>query len=62
MGYCRIQNTLKDLQDAYGEMSSTGLAGLSEEERKAAFKLIKVCKDISDEFGDEEPGDYDDEE
>lgn len=52
MGYCRFRNTLDDLQDAYEALSDTD--DLSPEEKKARHKLIELCKDISDEFEDEE--------
>lgn len=48
MSYCRFQNTLTDLCDCYealGEINS--LDDLSDEEKRAAKCLIKICVDIS---------------
>jgi len=40
MGYCRFQNTLKDLEDCYYFMDDPEL---SIEEKKARKHLIKIC-------------------
>lgn len=52
MSYCRFENTLRDLQECYHELDET--EDLSEHEAKARRKLIELCKDIADDFADEE--------
>jgi len=49
MSYCQFQNTLSDLHDCYDAMEDD----LSEDEQKARLKLIQMCRDIGDDFGDE---------
>lgn len=54
MSYCRFENTLRDLQDcaiALEENESEHgepLAGLSDEERAAAIRLIVLCQQIAE--------------
>lgn len=50
MTYCRFRNTLKDLQDCYDAISNDD--DLSEEEEKARNKIIELCKDMVEAFGD----------
>lgn len=50
MGYCRFQNTLRDLQDCYDHLWDKDL---SEEEIEARRRLISLCDDIFSE-GDED--------
>lgn len=50
MSYCRFQNTLSDLRDCYNNMDED----LSDEEEKAKNRLIKLCKQIADNYGDED--------
>ena len=50
MGYCRFQNTLFDLEDCEEHMDDD----LSPEEMKARERLIKVCKEIAEDYGDME--------
>ena len=50
--YCIFRNTLEDLEDAYDTMIEN--PPLSEEERKAFERLVKLCKTIGEEFGDNE--------
>jgi hypothetical protein len=48
MSYCRFENTLRDLQDCYHNME-----GVSDhEEQRARQRLIDLCKDIIDDYGD----------
>lgn len=49
MGYCRFQNTLPDLQDCYDSM---GDGDFSEEEERARKRLIELCQDIANEYGE----------
>lgn len=50
MSYCRFENTYVDLQDCYDSLREKSLDELSETEKKYAKKLIKMCKDIADNF------------
>ena len=53
MSYCRFQNTYSDLQDCYEALEENGFDELSDSEKKYAIRLVKICRDISDEFIDE---------
>jgi len=46
MSYCRFSNTLSDLKDCYEAMDDE----LSDEERKARLKLIKLCVAIASDY------------
>lgn len=50
MSYCRFRNTLDDLIDCQSHMEDPID---SEEEADARLTLIKVCKEISDAYGDD---------
>lgn len=50
MSYCRFQNTYSDLQDCQEALQNNFLDELSESEKKYAMKLIKMSRDIADEF------------
>ena len=50
MSYCRFQNTLNDLRDCYDAMGD--IDGLSDEERKAFERMVKLCVQIANDFGD----------
>lgn len=52
MSYCRFENTLNDLGDCYDHMNEKD--DLSDSEKRARFKLIQMCKDIVEEYGDED--------
>jgi hypothetical protein len=52
MSYCRFQNTLKDLSDCHNALWEG--EELSEEEENAKKRLIKLCKEIIEEFGEED--------
>jgi hypothetical protein len=52
MSHCRFENTLSDLQDCQRALDDDFLESLSESERRAAERLIRVCKEISDDYGD----------
>lgn len=49
MSYCRFQNTLQDLRDCYEGWGED----LSPEETKAQKRLLKLCKDIVEDFGED---------
>ena len=50
MGYCRFQNTVRDLADCEDHIIDNDL---SPEEEKAKKRLIKICKRIAYDFSDE---------
>lgn len=52
MSYCRFQNTLLDLRDCQSALWEE--EELSEAEEKAKKRLIQVCQEIAEEFGDDE--------
>lgn len=47
MSYCRFRNTLVDLLDCYDNLDT--IPDLSLEERRAAWDLIEICRNIVDE-------------
>lgn len=47
MSYCRFQNTLVDLEDAYEHFEDH----ISEGEDKCRQKMIKLCKKIVADYG-----------
>lgn len=54
MSYCRFQNTVSDLsdcEDALGEIMN--LDQLSEDEERAARRLIKICRRIAGDWDDD---------
>jgi hypothetical protein len=55
MSYCRFENTLEDLRDCRDALSELNSVSdiESDSERKAAQRLIKMCKRIADDWGDE---------
>ena len=50
MAYCRFENTEQDLWDCYQNMDDEDL---SESEKKARRRIIKICVEIADEYGHE---------
>jgi hypothetical protein len=48
MGYCRFENTLRDLQDCYENIEETDLSATESSARK---NLIELCVDIALDFG-----------
>lgn len=50
MGYCRFQNTLRDLQDCRDYMDDKSL---SEAEQDARKRLIELCMEICDGYSNE---------
>lgn len=51
MSYCRFRNTLSDLRDCHEWMNETG--DLMEEEVQARLRMIKLCRQIDEEYGHE---------
>jgi hypothetical protein len=50
MSYCRFENTVMDLRDCYDALCDMqDLDDLSEYEKKAAIKLIKLCARITEQ-------------
>ena len=49
MSYCRFQNTFCDLRDCYESMDEE----ISDEEKEARQRLIKLCIRIASEYHDE---------
>lgn len=55
MSYCKFRNTFPDLQDCANTLydSDGDLSDLSEEEQLAAQALIRLCREIADDFSEE---------
>lgn len=53
MSYCRFQNTVSDLEDCQDALDEGVLddKDLSPEEKRAAKRLIEVCKWIAENYG-----------
>jgi hypothetical protein len=49
MSYCRFHNTLEDLRDCYDNMDD---GDMSEAEKQARKRLIQLCREIADNYGD----------
>ena len=54
MSYCRFENTYNDLRDCQDALGNKSLDELSESERKYAKRLIKMCREIADDFDEED--------
>ena len=50
MSYCRFENTVKDLKDCFDHMGDTS-EELSKSEEIARIKIIKLAKNIIENFG-----------
>lgn len=53
MSYCRFENTLNDLQDCAGALDENGMKSLSTDERRAAERMIDLCRDMAEAFAEE---------
>ena len=58
MAHCRFENTYADLKDCYDDLSECGSIQEKEEtsnqyERNYIKKLVALCKQIADDFGEE---------
>ena len=51
MSYCRFTNTLEDLEDCYDHMDDSNL---SKEEERARARMIELCLDIVEDYGDDD--------
>jgi len=54
LSYCRFQNTYKDLLDCYNAMEDIDIDDLSESEKEYYQKLLTLCKNINDDFLDDD--------
>lgn len=56
MSYCRFENTLAYLRDCDEAMAEkrNPLDDLSDSERRAAIQLLKLCREMADNYGGEE--------
>jgi hypothetical protein len=54
MSYCRFQNTLGDLKECYETLGEKEISELSEDEQRAARRLIKLCSRIHHDYGSDE--------
>ena len=54
MSYCRIENTFRDLQDCKEALDNKPFEELSESEQKYRNYLVALCKEIADEYDEEE--------
>ena len=54
MGYCKFENTVRDLRQCYEGMRNGELTDGegSEYEEMAKKQIIKLCKRITEEFGE----------
>lgn len=52
MSYCRFQNTVSDLDDCLQALEEIdfNISELSEDEAKAACRLIEICKEIGEQY------------
>jgi hypothetical protein len=49
MGYCRFQNTLRDLEDCQDHLMARDL---DDDEKRARERLIELCVEIARDLGD----------
>ena len=52
MSYCRFQNTVTDLADCLRALEEIdfNISELSEDEAKAACRLIEICQEIGGQY------------
>jgi hypothetical protein len=52
MSYCRFQNTIEDLRDCRDALMEMGdyEKELDDEEARAAKRLLKLCRELADDF------------
>ena len=51
MSYCRFCNTLGDLKDCQAHLDDSDL---SEAETGARFRLVQLCRDIAEDYPEDE--------
>ena len=59
MSHCRFENTLSDLQDCQSALQENGsikatIEDVNQYEKRCVKALVELCRDIFEEFGDEE--------
>lgn len=55
MSYCRFENTERDLQECLDELHEIGgLSEVDEDDKEDVKKLIELCKEMVEYYGDEE--------
>ena len=54
MHYCAIRNTCAALEEVSDDLLDTNVDELSDEERRAFVRLVKLCRDIADTYGEDE--------
>lgn len=58
MSYCRFENTLRDLEECFEALQDSSLYEVEENaneyEKPCIRALISQCKEIADEYGDED--------
>lgn len=54
MSYCMFQNTLGDLRQCAEQLDEIGdnFDELSEEEQRAARRIINICRDIAEQYSE----------
>jgi hypothetical protein len=52
MGYCRFQNTMRDLADCQRHMEDGD--ALSDEEKRARARLVRICSEIAVDYAEGE--------
>ena len=52
MSYCRFENTANDLDDCFEHWDDD--EELTEEEKRGKEKILDLCRDIVDSYGDED--------
>ena len=53
MSYCCMQNTVGNLTQCIEQLEEKGFDGLSEQEHKAAKRLLKLCEKFIANFEEE---------
>lgn len=51
MSYCRFNNTLRDLEDCREALENQNISSLAE--KRKAKRLLKVCREIADNFDED---------
>lgn len=65
MSYCRFENTYPDLNDCYKALLNAGsIKNLEEKsneyEKRYVRMLVDLCKEIVNDFGDDDENDFED--
>lgn len=57
MSYCVFENTYNDLEEALERLDTVEFEKLSKSEKRYRNKLVALCKEIADDFEQEEESD-----